>query len=190
MSESWDDMAEGWDGNQAVIAYSENAVRSLTDVVKIKGLTILDFGCGTGLLTEKLSPDAAFITAIDPASKMIGVLDAKALPNVNTVAGVVDEALVRECRQAGKRFDLIVASSSLAFVPDYPETIALLAMLLADKGLLVQWDWEKSESSGAGFIPTEIEEAYTHAGLNLVSTSHPFSMGDMRVLMAVGQRID
>ncbi|WP_407330450.1 class I SAM-dependent DNA methyltransferase [Enterovibrio sp. 27052020O] len=190
MSDSWDNMAAEWDSNEAVIAYSEKAFLSLGEVTKTKGLTVLDFGCGTGLLTEKLSLDAALITAIDPAPKMVGVLAQKGLSNVHAIVGVVDEVFVRERRQSGERFDLIVASSALAFVPDYPETIALLAMLLANNGLLVQWDWEKSESSGAGFMPSEIEEAYTHAGLNLVSTSHPFSMGDMRVLMAVGQRID
>ncbi|MGF1766413.1 methyltransferase domain-containing protein [Enterovibrio makurazakiensis] len=190
MSESWDDMAVGWDSNKAVIAYSDKATHSLGEVLKTKGLTILDFGCGTGLMTEKLSPDAASITAIDPARKMISVLNAKELHNVTTIVGVVDEAFVRECRQAGKRFDLIVASSALAFVADYSETIALLAMLLADKGLLVQWDWEKSEDEGAGFTTSEVQQAYSEAGLNLISTTNPFSMGDMRVLMAVGQRTD
>ncbi|WP_028025303.1 class I SAM-dependent DNA methyltransferase [Enterovibrio calviensis] len=190
MSQSWDDMASGWDSNEAVIAYSDKAIHSLGDVLKTEGLTILDFGCGTGLMTEKLSTDAASIIAIDPAAKMISVLDEKDLSNVKTVVGVVDEAFVRECRQAGKRFDLIVASSSLAFVPDYHETIALLAMLLADKGLLVQWDWEKSEDEGAGFTTDDVQQAYNEAGLNLISTSNPFSMGDMRVLMAIGQRND
>ncbi|MEZ8127780.1 class I SAM-dependent DNA methyltransferase [Enterovibrio norvegicus] len=188
MSKSWDDMAAEWDSNAAVIAYSEKVASALANVVAIKGSKILDFGCGTGLLTEKLSPKVTSITAIDPSVEMINALKAKDLPNVSTVIGVVDEIFVREYKQAGQRFDVIVASSSLAFVPDYQETIALLAMLLVDGGLLVQWDWEKSESSGAGFTVSEIEEAYTDAGLNVISTSIPFNMGDMRVLMGVGQR--
>ncbi|CZF85349.1 class I SAM-dependent DNA methyltransferase [Grimontia marina] len=190
MSESWDDLAAGWDENEAVIVYSEKAFSSLCELINIKDADVLDFGCGTGLLTEKLSPEVASVTAIDPASRMIAVLDGKALSNVVTIVGIVDEAFVRGCRQAKKRFDVIVASSSLAFVPDYPETIALLTMLLSDKGVLVQWDWEKSSDSGVGFSANEIEEAYENASLKMVSLSNPFSMGDIRVIMAVGQRID
>ncbi|USH03790.1 class I SAM-dependent methyltransferase [Grimontia kaedaensis] len=188
MSESWDDLAAGWDENEAVMVYSEKAFSSLGELINIEDAVVLDFGCGTGLLTEKLSPAVASITAIDPASKMIDVLEGKALSNVIPIAGVVDEAFVRECRQAKQRFDVIVASSALAFVPDYPETIALLTMLLADNGVLVQWDWEKSSDSSVGFSAIEIEDAYENAGLKMVSMSNPFSMGDMRVIMAVGQR--
>lgn len=58
MSESWDDYADEWDDNGDDIRYSEEALRTLNGAYYPAGLDILDFGCGTGLLTEKLSPVA------------------------------------------------------------------------------------------------------------------------------------
>ena len=38
-------------------------------------------------------------------------------------------------------FDLIVASSVCAFVPDYQQTLSDLQLLLKEDGVFVQWDW-------------------------------------------------
>jgi len=56
MSDSWDDYAEEWDGNEDAILYSKKAFETLIDQVSLEGLNVLDFGCGTGLLTEQISP--------------------------------------------------------------------------------------------------------------------------------------
>jgi len=74
MSDSWDDYAEGWGSNADVILYSEKAYESLCEVLNPEGLTILDFGCGTGLLTEKLAQPSHRVVALDPSEKMISVL--------------------------------------------------------------------------------------------------------------------
>ena len=193
MSDSWNDFADGWDDNPAVINYAEQAFASITntlDIKDLKGLRILDFGCGTGTLSEKLSPFVGKIVALDPADKMIDVLKQKIkanqLANIQPLVAELDQALINNNQCLQPKFDLIVASSSLAFVPDYLAMLILLKQLLKPDALLIQWDWLKAEDQeGSGFSESEITKTYDKAGFSSCTTSLPFSLEDMRVIMAL-----
>lgn len=96
MENQWDDFAENWDNNPAVREYANKALACLVDNIELNGLRVLDFGAGTGLLSEKMSTMVASIVALDPSTKMIEVLKAKQLPNVEPLAleltpGLMDE---------------------------------------------------------------------------------------------------
>lgn len=167
---SWDDEAAGWNDNPAVIAYSRAAFRSLGDLcvqqgVSLSGARVLDFGCGTGLLTEAMAVQGAQVVGLDVSPKMIAVLQAKidgGLQGVTAVAGLLDA--VRG------PFDLITCSSVCAFLDDYPATVATLAGLLSAGGLLVQWDWELDPSADEpfGLSRSQIQGALSAAGLSEV----------------------
>lgn len=192
MSEnSWDDHAESWDSNRDVITYSERAFQSLADAIDWSGARILDFGCGTGLLTEKLSAQASTIVALDPSAKMISVLNDKQLQNVVTIQSELTGQLIDQNEHFQTPFDLIVASSALGFVPDYRETLLLLKQQLKVNGRLVQWDWLKeNDAPGVGFSAEEIAEAFKAAGLEDIQVTVPFSLGTgdsvMEVVMGTG----
>lgn len=192
MTDSWDEYADEWDNNPDVIAYSEKAFLSLLATADPSGTRILDFGCGTGLLAARLSELAGQVIALDPSEKMIAVLRRKGLDKVIAIQGLLDDSLITTHPELREGFDLIVASSALAFVPDFENTLARLAALLKPNGKLVQWDWLKnSEGSGPGFTEQELSQAYRAVGLRC-TLSHPFSMGtgedSMAVVMAVGSR--
>ena len=119
MSENWDDYADGWDSNEAVNSYCLKAYESLLNTVELQGRKVLDFGCGTGLLTEKISNQASSVVAIDPSEKMISVLADKCLGNVVTIQSELTHNLIDTDENLRSGFDIIVASSALAFVPDY-----------------------------------------------------------------------
>lgn len=194
MSDSWDDYADGWDSNEAVVLYSNKAYESLLNIVNLDGLRVLDFGCGTGLLTEKIACKASSVVAIDPSEKMIEVLNAKQLDNVVTIPKELSKNTIASNAQLQGGFDLIVASSALAFVPDYQETLNLLKTLLKKDGVLIQWDWLKeSEGPGNGFSRELVESALAKAGFSEFSTSVPFSMeagnDSMSVVMGVAKNI-
>ncbi len=58
---SWDEAATGWDTRADTRLYAERAFESWNRKIAplVSYLTesrVLDFGCGTGLLTEKLAP--------------------------------------------------------------------------------------------------------------------------------------
>ena len=190
--ESWDDYAEGWESNSDVIAYSENAFQSLVDVIDCRGIRVLDFGCGTGLLSEKLSRYAREVVAIDPSEKMISVLNRKQLSNVIAINAELTKNLIDENELFQSGFDLIVASSVLAFVPEYRSALLLLKSLLSEQGCLVQWDWLKENSDrGAGFTRDELKDSFGDIGFSDIQVMIPFAMkgenDSMSVVMGVGK---
>lgn len=134
MSDSWDDYAEEWDNNEDAISYSEKAFETLVNEVKLEGLNILDFGCGTGLLTEKLSPLANQIVALDASHKMTSVLNDKNLSNVITITESISKSVIKDTFLSSMKFDLIVASSVFGFLPEYESTLRLLKSLLIPGG--------------------------------------------------------
>lgn len=192
MKNEWDEYADGWDTNADVIEYAGHAFDSLSNVMTINGLRVLDFGCGTGLLTEKLSPLAKEIVAIDPSGAMTKVLVQKALPNVQVINDFLTADLIASDASLQQKFDLIVASSVCGFLPDYPGTLALLKSLLAEEGKFVQWDWlGNEEDPESGLTKKDIINAFQLAQLELDHLSEPFSMisekGSFPVVMGVGR---
>jgi 2-polyprenyl-3-methyl-5-hydroxy-6-metoxy-1,4-benzoquinol methylase len=192
MSENWDNYADGWDSNQSVIAYSEQVFLALQNSIDVDGFRVLDFGCGTGLLTDKLSHHVNLVVAIDPSQKMISVLNRKCLKNVRTIDSELTQKIINDNELLKPEFDLIVASSALAFVPDYLDAVNLMKQLLKKGGYFFQWDWLKKErEAGSGFSEEEIKLTFNRAGFSECSTSIPFSLeceGSFKqVVMGVGK---
>lgn len=193
----WDEYAENWDEG-APVRYAAAAADALrarlaTHDISLGGARVLDFGCGTGLLTERLSPDVAHITALDPSAGMIARLRDKiaaGLGDVEALEGGLDTLLERDPQP----YDLITASSVCAFLEDYPGTLTKLATLLTPGGVFCQWDWAYDEADEEPFGLTEdaISQALESAGLEVlfVGTGFeaPFEDVVMRPLMGMGRR--
>lgn len=195
---SWDDEAATWDDQAPVQAYAGAAWRSLQEVCAARGLAldgarVLDFGCGTGLLTGMVAERAAHVVGLDVSPAMLEVLEGKGLGNVRTVLGELAEAIDGGALPDAA-FDLVICSSVCAFVPDYEATAALLATRLAPSGLLVQWDWEldPADEEPMGLSRDAIRSALEGAGLLDVVVDvgfrEPFEDVFMAPLRGVGRR--
>lgn len=192
MSEdSWAEAAPTWDTDPYVVAYANAAFESLQAAVTLSADTrVLDFGCGTGLLAERLAPHVHEVVAVDASAAMVEVLSAKSLPNVKSLAATWTPANLPN--DLG-RFHLVVCSSVCAFLDDYPGTAAMLASLLHPGGHFVQWDWELDPSAEEpmGLTAPTIREALERAGLEVVSVGQGFDCRvegtTMRPLMGVGR---
>jgi 2-polyprenyl-3-methyl-5-hydroxy-6-metoxy-1,4-benzoquinol methylase len=106
------------------------AVDALLTRLGIHGATILEAGCGTGWLSNKLS-EFGQVTACDLGSKILEVAQ-KTFPQVHFISGdvqAIDLPL--------SHFDLVVSSEVLAHVPDQPAFIHRLADLLKPGGLVL-----------------------------------------------------
>ncbi|MDE3270866.1 class I SAM-dependent DNA methyltransferase [Pseudoalteromonas sp. G4] len=191
MSNSWDEYADGWDTNEDVMLYAENAFKSLRQFTNLSGMRVLDFGCGTGLLTEKIAQSAADVIAIDTSAKMIDVLNAKSLTNVTALSLELSEHEIKNNPLLREGFDLIVASSVCAFVPDYQYILALFKRLLKQNGTFVQWDWQRNEQDDFGFTPDMISQGYENANLLVENVTNAFSLtsnnSTMQVLMGIAK---
>lgn len=192
MSNEWDEYAENWDVDPAVKEYAKNAFSELLNSININDLTVLDFGCGTGALTQLMSPTVKSIVAIDPSSEMIKQLNKKGLNNVSTISDYLSVELVQSHLELENKFDLIVASSVCGFLPDYEATLSLLKSLIKEGGVFVQWDWlSNDDSSDMGLSEKRVKQAFVANGFVNTRITSPFTMssskGNMPVLMAIGK---
>lgn len=198
----WNERASRWDAQPETHIYAAQAFSLLGPVVAREfgtwgELRVLDFGAGTGLLTEKLAARCSEVVAIDSAHVMIRVLNEKFAEtkhrNVITIAGSLTERLRERHPDLRRSFDLIVASSVCTFLPDFSEQLTLLAKMIRPGGLFVHWDWHASAGDWAkGFTVAEVEGAYRTAALHLVScgVGFDFTFGDCsyEVLMGIARR--
>jgi SAM-dependent methyltransferase len=93
------------------------------------GLRILDVGCGTGWMSERLRPYGE-VTAIDLADDVVERARVRA-PDVTFVVGDVMEADV------GSDFDVVVCFEVVSYVADQPAFLKRIRELLAPDGRLL-----------------------------------------------------
>jgi RimJ/RimL family protein N-acetyltransferase len=191
-SNEWDSYAPSWDADGGARAYSSAAFTSLRRIlhdaeVALDDARVIDFGCGTGLLTERLVAAGATVEAVDTSTAMLAGVDSKSAEHgwtgVRTSTSLPDEYEV---------FDLVVCSSVCSFLDDYPSTVHELVARLREGGLFVQWDWERTDENSHGLTRTEIRETLTTAGLTDVTVSDAFSVSvddqTMSPIVGHGQR--
>ncbi len=189
----WNDHAAYWDEFESARDYARQAFQLLIDRVDLEGLRILDFGCGTGLLTDLMAPQAREIVGLDYAEKMIDVLARKNHPNVMPLVGELSPETISQYAALHQPFDLVVASSVCAFLPNYEAVVGLLHSLLKPNGIFVQWDWQATEAApNFGFTPETIRQVHEQNGFQVESVGVVFKMtsemGEMEVLMGVGNK--
>jgi 2-polyprenyl-6-hydroxyphenyl methylase/3-demethylubiquinone-9 3-methyltransferase len=100
----------------------------------LEGLSVLDIGCGGGLLCEPLSRLGASVTGIDAGGKNIGVakLHAERMGLTIDYRETTSEALTAE----GKSFDIVLNMEVVEHVDNVPLYMKSCADLVAPGGLL------------------------------------------------------
>src|SRR3989338_716396 len=118
----FDKEAAKWDANPGRVKLANDVAAAIIREVNLtKDMEVLDFGCGTGLLTLKLQPLVRTITGVDSSQGMLRVLQDKIemqeLNNIRT--RFVD---FEKDEHVEGTYNLIVSSMTLHHVPD---TVAL-----------------------------------------------------------------
>jgi len=171
-----DNHAQDWDDDTTARANAAAAFTSLQSVMQdaslpLDGADVIDFGCGTGLLTQRLVAAGATVEAVDTSPAMLNILNAKIVEhhwtNVRTSTALPLERFT---------FDLVVCSSVCSFLDDYPATISDLVSRLRPGGLFVQWDWERADQDPNGLTRKEILTAINAAGLLDITVSAAFTV--------------
>lgn len=181
MTDTWNEHAGGWDDNPDVKFYADQAFASLVSTTDIRGpgwtsKRVLDFGCGTGLLAQKVAPHVGELIAVDTSEKMIAVLENKHIPNVIAVHGDILATDHRFEVDLQSGFDLIYASSVCGFLPDYEGAVLALARLLRSGGRFIQWDWRASDGDDFGLSENKIRNALQMAKLESIAVEQAFSI--------------
>ena len=92
----FDSEAASWDKELARVKLATDIANALTEEISMTSdMDVLDFGCGTGLLTIQLQPFVHSITAIDGSQGMLNILsqniEKQNLTNVRTRFITMDE---------------------------------------------------------------------------------------------------
>jgi 2-polyprenyl-6-hydroxyphenyl methylase / 3-demethylubiquinone-9 3-methyltransferase len=165
--------------------------RDPKSTASLSGLSILDIGCGGGLVSEPLARLGASVTGIDPASENIEAAKAHA-------AGARLEidyraATAEEVAAEGRTFDAVLLLEVVEHVPDVPAFLKLVAPLVKPGGVMVLSTLNRTLKAyalaiiGAEFIlrwlplgthnwdrfvrPDELKAALERAGLTLTDTT-------------------
>lgn len=105
------------------------------DLKPLKGLTVLDIGCGGGLISEPLCRLGAQVTGLDPTEETIAVARAHAAAQGLAIDYRADRA--ETLKEAGERFDAVVCLEVVEHVPDVAAFLKTIADLVRPGGLIV-----------------------------------------------------
>ncbi|NOI04370.1 class I SAM-dependent methyltransferase [Vibrio anguillarum] len=193
MANEWDECAAQWEQDESTTLFAQNVFQQLQKRVTLEGKHVLDFGCGTGLLSQMMSRHARDIVALDGSEAMIEELDKKELVNVEPVVDFLTRGLVAQHPAFRKQFDLVVASSVCAFVPNLNEVFTIIHSLLDEHGVFIHWDWLVEEDDpDYGLSQNQIETQLKSAGFSQVETAVAFevknSKGLAPVVMGIGRK--
>jgi len=137
--EFYDNLASSWDETRPEFTSTIFAeIVSLLD--KTRPLLILDFGCGTGLLSKYLHENlpSAKIDGIDISSEMVARAR-MSCPNCTFYAGGIFSTRL-------PHYDVVIAKDVFNHIDDIPKTILRLDGLLNDEGTIVVANRERDAS--------------------------------------------
>jgi 2-polyprenyl-6-hydroxyphenyl methylase/3-demethylubiquinone-9 3-methyltransferase len=100
----------------------------------LEGLSVLDIGCGGGLLSEPLARLGATVTGIDAAGRNVAV--ARLHAEQAGVAVDYQEITAEALLEGGSRFDVVLAMEVIEHVENVPLFMKSCAGLVAPGGLL------------------------------------------------------
>jgi ubiquinone/menaquinone biosynthesis C-methylase UbiE len=130
----FDKAAIAWDDEPRRVRLAADVVGAVMREVRVTGdMDVLDFGCGTGLVTLGLQPHVGSITGADTSRGMLEMLKKKAesLHNVSTL--LLDPS---GGPALDRQFDLVVSNMTLHHIVDIEESLNKLSDLLRPNGVL------------------------------------------------------
>ena len=147
----FDALAESWwdengkyktalDFNRARLTVIEQQIRhhftiSPTTPTPFTALSVVDIGCGGGLISEPLAKKGAKVTGIDASAVSIEV--AKRHAHISQLDIDYRHQLASEVVEYGETFDVVINAEVVEHVPNQKQLIRQCAQLVKPGGLLV-----------------------------------------------------
>lgn len=175
-SSPFDDKAATWDDPAKVERAQEIAAAIGRAVALNPSMRLLEYGAGTGLVSQQMAGSVGPMTLADPSAGMRRVaqdkVDAGALPSTTRVWDLD----LTTGAAPDERFELVVTVMTLHHIPDLSRVLKGFATLLAGGGHLCVVDLEEEDGSfhtdgdfggDHGFDPKELAEQLGTAGFTV-----------------------
>ena len=148
MPSDFDARARTWDDDPAKVQRARAVAEAVRAAVPLGPATrVLEYGAGTGLVSQALTGDVGAVTLADPSEGMRAMMAEKvatgALPSASEVWALdlaVDPV-------PAERFDLVVTVMTLHHIPDVSPVLRGFARLLSEGGHLCVVDLEEEDGS-------------------------------------------
>jgi len=145
-TERFDRAAATWDLSDRRVQVAKTVAEAISTRLSLpRAWDVLDFGCGTGLLTLALAPGVASITGADTSPGMLQALGAKAdAQGLPVVLRTLDTAGPGDL---GGPYHLIVSSMTLHHIADVPALFRQFARALHPGGGIALADLDQEDGS-------------------------------------------
>ncbi len=138
--------AKNWDSD-AMIKRSKIIADKISEIVgNEKQSSILDYGCGTGLIGFELSDQFEKITLMDSEKEMLDVVNEKIeIYQTKNVVPVLRDLTKEDYNE--EKFDVIYTSMALHHISDIENIIQKFYDLLNENGILCVIELDKEDGS-------------------------------------------
>jgi predicted TPR repeat methyltransferase len=146
-TDDFDTKAATWDADPAKVERAQVIGRAIRATVPLDpSVRLLEYGAGTGLVTEALRDAVGAVTLADTSAGMRDVMRAK------VEAGVIPNARIWGLDLAtdpvpDEQFDLVVTAMTLHHIHDLAPVLSAFAALLVEGGHLCVADLDEEDGS-------------------------------------------
>ena len=173
----FDAKAAAWDEDPFKVKLANDISDAIMrEIAPSQNMNVLDYGCGSGLVTLRLQPFVKSITGMDSSGGMLEALRSKVekqnLKNVH-----IRFMDLEQCTEVNETFHLIVSSMTLHHVKEPDRLLKRFYDLLLPGGLLGIADLDREDgafhkdNTGVihfGFERTQLKELLINAGFGSV----------------------
>ena len=148
MPTDFDARAATWDDDPAKVERARVVADAIRAAVPLEASTaLLEYGAGTGLVSQALADGVGRVTLAEPSAGMRAAMaDKVAAGALPPDARVWDLDLARDAVPS-ERFDLVVTVMTLHHIPELEPVLQGFAQLLADGGWLGVVDLDEEDGS-------------------------------------------
>lgn len=171
--------AATWDENPGRVKVAQNIAAAIVSTGMLdKNDVLMDFGCGTGLVSLALEPHVAAITGVDSSAGMLDMFNKKimhyAINNISTALVDIDTTEL----PAGP-FNCVVSSMTMHHIAVIPLLLKKLCTVLDKNGKIFIADLDSENGSfhdnndgvfHFGFDRNEFASLVANAGFNTIAT--------------------
>ncbi len=187
--------AASWDENPARVKLAQNVADAISKQVELNHeMDVMDFGCGTGLLTLNIQPFVNSVTGIDNSQGMLDILNSKInklkLNNAGSLFVDLDKGDIIH-----GQYDLVISNMTLHHIKDTDSLLNQFHNILKPGGYLCLSDLDlddgkfHGDNTGVfhnGFSRRKLQKSFTIAGFqNITETTaaeitKPTADGEMK----------